>query len=114
MNEPAFQHVLSVDPGISVDEVQAFIQTVWEDFRDDPEYRQESVGDDAVLAGLEQEAAAPLQAKPNAEGTGLVTTILIAAAGGISAQYGVRALDTLWNRVILPRLQKKFGDRIKG
>jgi hypothetical protein len=99
----------SATHGVNDEDVQNEIQTIWDALRTDP--RLEELAKEAGIAPdvVKQAKVAPFKAtRPEAQ-FGVAETILISVAGGVLTHVAKNGLDLLWQRVIWPRLEKRFG-----
>jgi hypothetical protein len=99
----------SVTHGVSDEDVQNELQTIWDTLRTDPQLeelaREVGIAPDVI----KQQQLTPFQAtRPEAQ-FGIAETILISVLGGVLTHVTKSGLDLLWQRVIWPRLEKRFG-----
>ena len=100
---------LSVDD-VSVDEVQETLQRTWATALEEPLTRAR-IEDALGTADLPEEV--PMIAKAGAENFGVLELILIAAAGRLVATIPERLLVKVFDEVLWPRIQAKFGEGVK-
>ena len=99
----------SVAPGVNDEDVQREIQTIWDALRSDPELEELAKEVGIAPDDLKDCAATPFKVtRPEAQ-FGIAETILISVAGGILTHVAKNGIDLLWQRVIRPRLSKRFG-----
>lgn len=100
---------LDVDD-VSVDEVQEALQKAWAAALEEPLTRtwiQDLVGTTDLPVQV------PMTVTAGAENFGALELILIAAAGRLAATIPERLLVKVFDEVLWPRIQAKFGEGVK-
>lgn len=95
---------------VSVDEVQVALNAIWASAISDADTRSEVT---AILGTDDVPEAVPLVARPGEDNYGVLELIMIAATGRVVGTYTEKMLDKLFNDVIWPKLEARFGEGIR-
>jgi hypothetical protein len=82
------------------DEVKQQVDTIWEILKNNPDILEDANIDPVTIEGETN----PFSAERPAEGSAIVTGILIAAGGRLAGELLLR----LWDQLIWPRLQTRI------
>jgi hypothetical protein len=102
--------LLSAKGGATTRRVQAEIDSIWAELKDDPKGRQVATENGMPPNLFEKRQPAPFSAgQPEGQilETGAILVIIGTAALGWATK---KALDILWDRWIWPKLQENFPD----